>query len=67
MHLLSSIRMGIQQGLIDNLDLATVNELFIHTQPAHLQTLHGEALEPAERNTVRANYLRKRLNSSSLG
>lgn len=59
--------MGIQQGLIDNLDLATVNELFIHTQPAHLQTLHGEPLETAERNNVRANYLRKRLNSSSLG
>ena len=67
MHLLSSLRMGIQQGLIDNLDLATVNELFVHTQPAHLQMLHGAALETAERNAVRANYLRKRLNSSSLG
>ena len=45
MHLLSSLRMGIRLGLIENLDAGTVNELFIHTQPAHLQVLQGEALE----------------------
>lgn len=66
MHLLSSLRMGIRLGLINNLDAATVNELFIHTQPAHLQKLHGETLESAERNLARATYLRRRLNSSSL-
>ena len=67
MHLLSSIRMGIRLGLIDNLDMATINELFIHTQPAHLQKLHGEALESTERNLARATYLRRRLDESSLG
>lgn len=66
MHLLSSLRMGIRLGLISNLDTATVNELFIHTQPAHLQTLHGATLESAERNLARATYLRRRLDSSSL-
>lgn len=61
MHLLSSVRMGINLGLIDDLEIATVNEMFIHTQPAHLQKLRGEQLETAERNAARAAYLRQRL------
>ena len=39
MLLLSSVRMGINLGLIDDLAIATVNELFIQTQPAYLQKL----------------------------
>ena len=35
MHLLSSVH-GVHLGLIDDL-IPTVNDLFIHTQPAHLQ------------------------------
>ena len=61
MHLLSSVRMGINLGLIDDLEIPTVNELFIHTQPAHLQKLRKEHLESAERNVARASYLRLRL------
>jgi protein arginine kinase len=61
MHLLSSVRMGINLGLIDDLEMPTVNELFIHTQPAHLQKLRREDLESAERNIARASYLRQRL------
>ena len=41
MLLLSSVRMGINLGLIDDLSIATVNELFIQTQPAFLQKLRG--------------------------
>ena len=67
MHLLSSLRMGIRLGLVKNLDVASVNELFIHTQPAHLQKLHGGELETAERNLARATFLRKRLDSTTLG
>ena len=61
MHHLSSVRMGINLGLIDDLQIPTVNELFIHTQPAHLQKLRKEQLESAERNVARASYLRYRL------
>ncbi len=61
MHLLSSVRMGINIGLVDGLEIPTVNELFIQTQPAHLQKLHKEQLESAERNVARASYLRSRL------
>ena len=61
MQLLSSVRMGINLGLIDDVNISVVNELFIHTQPAHLQKLQDEQLPTSERNTVRASYLRQRL------
>ena len=61
MLLLSLLRMGINLGLIDDLDIPTVNELFIHTQPAHLQKLQGSPLGADERNIARATYLRNRL------
>lgn len=61
MDLLSSVRLGVSLGMIDDLDLLTVNELFIHTQPAHLQKIRGETLDSGERNAARAAYLRSRL------
>lgn len=67
MHLLSSVRMGINLGLIDDLAIPTVNELFIHTQPAHLQKLRKQHLESAERNAARASYLRQRLGKHRSG
>ena len=63
MHLLSSVRMGINLGLIKDLDIPTVNELFIFTQPAHLQKIKGEAMDVSERNSARAAYLREKLAS----
>ena len=61
MHLLSSVRMGVNLDLIKALPISTVNELFVHTQPAHLQKLRQQALESSERNAARATYLRERL------
>ena len=63
MLLLSSVRMGINLGLIDDLSIATVNELFIQTQPAFLQKLRGSELGVEERNVARASYLRTRLSN----
>jgi protein arginine kinase len=66
MHHLSNVRMGINLGLIDDLAIPTINEMFIHTQPAHLQRIQGAELDkPAERNVARATYLRQRLRSNS--
>jgi len=67
MQLLSSVRMGINLGLIDDLEIPTVNELFIHTQPAHLQKIQGAPLEVDERNVARASYLRRRLSNGVPG
>src|SRR5947199_3588378 len=61
MDLLSSVRLGINLALLEDITIATVNELFIQTQPAHLQKLMGTSLDGEERNTARARYLRTRL------
>jgi protein arginine kinase len=61
MELLSYVRLGINLGLVADLTIPAVNELFIHTQPAHLQKLIGSSLDGEERNAARARYLRQRL------
>ncbi|MEM9826886.1 MAG: protein arginine kinase [Planctomycetota bacterium] len=63
MHYLSKIRMGINLGLIDDIEVATINKLFIQTQPAHLQKLHGGTLATSDRNIRRAGYLQKHLSN----
>jgi protein arginine kinase len=61
MDLLSSVRLGVNLGLIDDININDVNELFIHTQPAHLQKILGKELDSEERNAERARFLRNRL------
>ena len=65
MYLLSQVRMGVNLGLIGDLEIPTINKLFIHTQPAHLQKLRGNELDTMQRNIERANYLQQHLKSSS--
>ncbi|NLF07058.1 MAG: protein arginine kinase [Pirellulaceae bacterium] len=65
MHLLSSVRMGVNLGLISDLNIPSINELFIRTQPAHLQKLVGGDLETTDRNIERARYLRRCLNKEN--
>jgi protein arginine kinase len=65
MDLLSSVRMGVNLGFIDDLPLATVNELFLQIQPAHLQKLRKAVLDSGDRNAARAAYLRRRLTDAS--
>ena len=53
MHLLSSVRMGVNLGLIPDLQIADINELFIHTQPAHLQKrTGGDSAAPTATSSV---------------
>ena len=62
MHYLSKVRLGVNVGLIDDVQIATVNQLFLQTQPAHLQKLRGLMSNASARNTERANYLHQFLN-----
>jgi protein arginine kinase len=64
MHLLSALRMGVNIGLISDIRIETVNQLFILTQPAHLQELRGQVLDAEQRNDERANFIRTRLNGN---
>lgn len=61
LFLLSHLRMGINTGRIKGIDIKTVNELFLLTQPAHLQKLTGRKLEGDLRRAQRADYIRQRL------
>ena len=59
MHLLSQIRVGMNLGLITDLEMSTVNRLFVLTRPAHLQKLEGRELNAQERDVARADYVRR--------
>jgi protein arginine kinase len=61
MDLLSAVRLGVNLGLLGNVDISTVNELFILTQPAHLQRLEKRDLDPSERDATRAQFIRRQL------
>ena len=65
MNLLSLMRLGVDLGLFDGADRALVDELFILTQPGHLQRQHTEKLSTEERDFIRADMLRDRLRNVS--
>lgn len=61
LFLLSHLRMGVLLERIKHIDLATINELFIASQSAHLQKRSGQKLEGESRSVARAELIRKRL------
>jgi protein arginine kinase len=61
LQLLSHLRMGVNLGRIKDLDIRTINELFLLTQSAHLQKIQGRKLEGDVRRAARADFIRQRL------
>lgn len=61
LFLLSHVRMGVNLGRISDISIDTVNELFMLTQPAHLQINSGEELDAEHRDIARARIIRSRL------
>lgn len=61
LDLLSAVRLGVDVGVMDGVTRATVNELFLCSQPAHLQKLEGKTLGVQERDEKRAQLIRSRL------
>jgi protein arginine kinase len=61
MERLSALRLGVHLGLLDSVPIKAINELFICTQPGHLQKIEGKALEPEERDAARASLIRRKL------
>lgn len=64
LFLLSHLRMGVNLGRVKDIDLRMLNELFLLTQPAHLQKMQGRKLEGDLRRAARAEYVRQRLNGN---
>ncbi|MBI4606914.1 MAG: protein arginine kinase [Planctomycetes bacterium] len=67
MDLLSAVRMGVNLRIIRDVEIPTVNELFILTQPAHLQKMERSELNSPERDITRATYIRNRLAGRAAG
>lgn len=61
MSLLSHLRLGVNLGRIDRVDIRTINDLFLLTQPAHLQKLSKTEMDQAARREARARLIRNRL------
>ena len=60
-ELLSMVRLGCDLGMIKDLNRRTINELFITTQPAHLQKIENKKLSTQERDVKRAELIRNKL------
>lgn len=63
-ELLSLVRLGIDLGMVRDINRRAVNELFILTQPAHLQKMENKKLGSAERDVKRAELIRIKLNKA---
>jgi protein arginine kinase len=57
------LRLGVDLGLMPEEYRSTIDELFIRTQPAHLQKDFERKLTTEERDGTRADLLRERLKS----
>lgn len=55
------MRLGIDLGLIEDVDMSVLNELMIFMQPAFLQRYANETLDANERDQFRAKLFRERL------
>jgi len=53
--------MGIETGLIQDLNMEQIDELLFRIQPAFLQSAFGQELSPAQRDEKRAEWVRERL------
>jgi protein arginine kinase len=65
MNLLSLMRLGVDLGLFLGADRSLVDELFLVTQPAHLQKQFSDKLSAEERDLIRADMVRERLKGVS--
>ncbi len=63
LNLLSLMRMGVDLHLVPDDHKSSIDELFILTQPAHLQKSAERKLNAEERDSFRADLLREALNS----
>jgi protein arginine kinase len=48
-------------NILENLPMGTINQLFLDIQPGHLQKIEGAPLKTEERDVIRANLIRSRL------
>ena len=62
---LSDIRIGVDMGMFNSVDLHTVNKLFMTIHPAHLQKFAQKELNSQDRDVFRAAFVRKQLKNTN--
>src|ERR1035438_9010491 len=65
MNMLSLMRLGVDLELFPGAERSLVDELFLLTQPAHLQKQFSDKLSAEERDLLRADMVRERLKNVS--
>ncbi|OIO36515.1 MAG: protein arginine kinase [Candidatus Omnitrophica bacterium CG1_02_44_16] len=60
-ELLSMLRLGADLGIVVDVERSLINELFILTQPSHLQKFENKKLSANERDVKRAQIIRERI------
>lgn len=61
MNLLSAVRLGQAMKIITTVDIATINDILLLSQPAHLIKYYGEEMDADRRDIVRAEMVREKL------
>ncbi|WP_425448455.1 protein arginine kinase [Dethiothermospora halolimnae] len=61
MKLLSNVKMGVDMGIIKDIDPNSLNKLMIITQPANIQKYAGESLNGQDRDIKRAELIRDKI------
>ncbi len=64
-ELMSMVRLGLDMGILQEIDSKVMNDLFIMIQPAHLQKIDGRKLNSAERDIRRAQLIREKLRKAA--
>lgn len=64
-ELMSMVRLGLDMGILQEIDSKAMNDLFIMIQPAHLQKIEGRKLNSAERDIRRAQLIREKIRKAS--
>lgn len=59
LKLLSNVRLGVEMGIIKDIDKKILNQLLVNTQPATLRKQFDKKLNEKELNIKRAEYIRK--------
>lgn len=61
--LISDVRLGIDMGIIKDMNIEKLNEIMLLIQPANVQKVAGKPLSPDERDVKRAELIREKLNN----
>lgn len=59
---LSDLRLGVDMGIIHDIDITDINQMMLLVQPGGLQKTKGRVLGPDERDTCRAELVRELMN-----